>query len=274
MSKKELIAAIRKLAGKLGRTPGREEMAKHGITRRMVAEHFSGHREVMKACHLRLSPFGRVLGMDELFEDWATIARELKRLPSHAEYAKRGRHSTRPFINRFQFWSSVPVAMKQHMKERGLTEKWGDVLELIDGAECKSAYQAMIKNGGTPKVLPDRPTYGRLLGIGPMVCAPTNENGVLVLFGAMAERLGFQILRVQLGFPDVEAWRIVGPDKLQRVKIEVEYQSRNFLAHGHDRRGCDLIVCWEHNWAGCSVEVIELKKLVESMLKEPKMNFL
>jgi hypothetical protein len=262
MSKKELIVAIRKLADQLGRTPGREEMAKHGITRKMVAQHFSGHREAMKACNLRLSPYGRVLGMDELFADWAGIARELKRLPSHAEFSKRSRHSSRPFINRFRFWSSVPAAMRQYIEEHGLTTEWADVMELIARTEGEAAYQAMLNNGIAARVLTDRPMYGNFLRMGPMVCAPTNENGVLVLFGAMAEQLGFLILRVQIGFPDVEAWRIIGPDRLQRVKIEMEYQSRNFLTHGHNLKGCDLIICWEHNWPDCPVEVIELKRLV------------
>lgn len=141
------------------------------------------------------------------------------------------------------------------------------MVELIDvKTKGEAGYRAMLENGVIPKVLTDRPMYGNYLRMGPMVCAPTNENGVLVLFGAMAERLGFLILRVQLGFPDVEAWRVVGPDRLQRVKIEAEYQSRNFLAHGHDPKGCDLIVCWEDNWPECPVEVVELRKLVEGVL--------
>jgi hypothetical protein len=28
----------------------------------------------------------------------------------------------------------------------------------------------------------------------------------------------------------------------------------------HDPNGCDIIVCWEHNWPECPLEVIELKK--------------
>ncbi len=35
---------------------------------------------------------------------------------------------------------------------------------------------------------------------------------------------------------------------LERVRIEFEYQSRNFHTHGHPVDGCDVIVCWEHNW--------------------------
>jgi hypothetical protein len=36
----------------------------------------------------------------------------------------------------------------------------------------------------------------------------------------------------------------------QRVRIEFEYESRNFVKHGHDKNGCDLIVRWTHNWKG------------------------
>jgi hypothetical protein len=263
VSKEELTIAIRKLAEELGRSPKRNELVKRGISRKLVARHFGGHREAMKACNLELSPYGRRLGMKELFDDWAGIARELKRVPTHGEYDARSRYSTRPLMDRFQLWSSVPAAMSQYMEEQGLTAEWADVLEMIvREAENKSEYQALLGSGLEPKVLRDRPMYGKLVALGPLVCAPTNENGVLVLFGAMAERLGFLILRVQLGFPDVEAWRIVGPDRLQRVKAEVEYLSRNFLAHGHDPKGCDLIICWENNWPECPLEVIELKKFV------------
>jgi len=47
----------------------------------------------------------------------------------------------------------------------------------------------------------------------------------------------------------------------QLVKIEFERESRNFLRHGHLPSGCDVIVCWVHNWPECPVEVIELSTL-------------
>jgi hypothetical protein len=31
----------------------------------------------------------------------------------------------------------------------------------------------------------------------------------------------------------------------------------------HDLKGCDMIVCWEHNWPECPLEVLELKSLVK-----------
>ncbi|HZU31200.1 MAG TPA: hypothetical protein VFB79_08805 [Candidatus Angelobacter sp.] len=114
-----------------------------------------------------------------------------------------------------------------------------------------------------PKVLMDRPMYGGLMKMGPLVCGPTNELGVILLFGALAEKLGFMVLRVQTEFPDCEAWRVVEKERLQQVRIEFEYESRNFLSHAHDPAGCDLIVCWEDNWPECPVEVVELKSVAQ-----------
>jgi hypothetical protein len=83
----------------------------------------------------------------------------------------------------------------------------------------------------------------------------------------VAERLGFQMLRIQTEFPDGEALRRVSENRLQQVKLEFEHQSRNFLYHNHDAAKCDLIVCWEHNWPECPLEVLELKTAIRS---EPK----
>jgi hypothetical protein len=89
-----------------------------------------------------------------------------------------------------------------------------------------------------------------------------NEAGVVFAFGVLARRLGFVVHRVQTEFPDCEAMRRMAKGQWQRVRIEFEYESRNFVKHGHDKNGCDLIVCWTHNWEGCPLEVVELKKWV------------
>jgi hypothetical protein len=48
------------------------------------------------------------------------------------------------------------------------------------------------------------------------------------------------------------------------VKAEVEVFSRSFQEHQHDPKGCDMIICWVHNWPECPewIEVIELSKIV------------
>jgi hypothetical protein len=86
--------------------------------------------------------------------------------------------------------------------------------------------------------------------------------GVVFLFGTQAARLGFMVTLVQAEFPDCEAFVEVAPNRLQRLRIEFEKESRNFLKHGHDPNGCDLIVCWEHNWPECPVEVLALRDVI------------
>lgn len=108
----------------------------------------------------------------------------------------------------------------------------------------------------------DQPMYGEPLFDSPLMCAPINEMGVVLLFGAMARQLGFYVIRVQPEFPDCEALRRVERNRCQLVKIEFEQESRNFLVHNHPPTGADLIVCWSHNWLDCPIEVIELKSLV------------
>ena len=60
-----------------------------------------------------------------------------------------------------------------------------------------------------PMILRDRPMYGPVMRPCPLVCGPVNEAGVIFLFGVMAEKLGFVVLRIQTEFPDCEALRHV-----------------------------------------------------------------
>jgi hypothetical protein len=109
----------------------------------------------------------------------------------------------------------------------------------------------------------DRPVMGAPFDRSPLTNAPMNELGVVLLFGMVAADMGFQVESLQGKFPDCEAKREVAPGKWQRSRIEFEYESKNFHLHGHDPKGCDVIVCWRHNWKECpaEIEVIELCRL-------------
>ena len=56
-------------------------------------------------------------------------------------------------------------------------------------------------------------------------------------------------------------------ERWQRVRIEFEFESRNFWEHGHAVSGCDVIVCWRHNWDDCPkhIEVVELSGVIKSL---------
>jgi hypothetical protein len=96
---------------------------------------------------------------------------------------------------------------------------------------------------------------------------PVNEQGVVLLFGMLAKELGYVIEAVQKGFPDCEAKRQIGPERWQRVNIEFEFESKNFHQHGHPVTGCDVIVCWRHNWEQCPkhIEIVELSSVIKSL---------
>jgi hypothetical protein len=84
----------------------------------------------------------------------------------------------------------------------------------------------------------------------------------------LSRQLGFIIDAVQAGFPDLLARMEVQPGRWQPVRVEVEYESRNFKRHGHDPQQCDLIVCWRHNWKNCppNLQVLELSKIVKQLV--------
>jgi hypothetical protein len=140
----------------------------------------------------------------------------------------------------------------------------GDRLDVA--ALQRRAAGQVLENGNTGSVRKDRPVMGEPFDRSPMTNAPVNELGLMVLFGMVAAGLGLQVESVQGKFPDCVAKREVAPGKWQYLRIEFEYESKNFKLHGHDPKGCDMIVCWRHNWKECpeGIEVVELSRLVGS----------
>jgi hypothetical protein len=93
--------------------------------------------------------------------------------------------------------------------------------------------------------------------------APKNEKELVALFASLSSsHLGFSIRKIRRRFPDCIAYR-----GGQRLRIEFEFQSRNFKSHHHRASGCDLIVCWHDNWgdaAPARLEILELRTLFNS----------
>jgi hypothetical protein len=167
------------------------------------------------------------------------------------------------------------LAISQNQKQNPFTT---EVTEEHGGTPIKRAneiadLQIGTRNGreeffplrpsASSVVKKDRPVMGEPFDRSPMTNAPVNELGVMVLFGMVAAGLGLQVESVQGKFPDCVANRQVAPGKWQYLRIEFEYESKNFKLHGHDPKGCDMIVCWKHNWKECpaEIEVVELCRL-------------
>ena len=133
-------------------------------------------------------------------------------------------------------------------------------LERVTGVIWEKTKKGWKKRGGLGWLGEKRglPLMGRS-----MTLEPVNEQGVVLLFGEMAKELGFVIERVGTGFPDCVAARKVGGE-WKTVRIEFEFLSSRF---DHDPAGCDLVVCWEHDWKGCPVEVLPLAEMAKGQIE-------
>ena len=109
---------------------------------------------------------------------------------------------------------------------------------------------------------------GDLINFRGLVYSPINENGVIFLFGKVIEDINMYIEEIKSGFPDCVGRRFKGKG-WEKVYIEFEYKSSNFIEHKHDPDVCDLIVCWEHDWPDCPLEVIELKHIIKTLPNKP-----
>lgn len=114
----------------------------------------------------------------------------------------------------------------------------------------------------------ERSLVGDLINFRGLVYSPLNENGVVFLFGKVAGDLNMYVEEIKPGFPDCIARRFTGKG-WERLRVEFEYRSRNFKSHAHDPSACDMVVCWEHDWADCPLEVIELKDRIKEMENRP-----
>ncbi len=325
ISKEEVLSTLQQLATELGRAPTREELEQmSGISPAVVRKHFTRHRSAVRAAGLESAPTGppRMIQNQDLLEDWGRVTRELKRMPTQAEYRSAGKYSYRCVIDRFQRWRLTATAFMDAEAKGALRGEWKDVLETIRStperrqvrqARWARKFMAAVRRGGPNlqmepmkplkpalppplegmkcvtttmltvlvastvlgggflrRVLPDRPLLGEPMHTADLTHEPVNEMGVSMLFAMMARDLGFILEAIQPGFPDCRAKMEVLPGRWQDVRIEFEKDSRSFAEHGHDPKGCDMIVCWRHNWKACPKEimVLELRKAVRMRRQE------
>ena len=209
-----------------------------------------------------------------LFLDWAGLVRKLGKLPTMAEYEMHGSYSVRPLIRRYGGWVHVPAGLMEFAREERLEGEWGDVLDVIarhkeeeaDGRRTSGSTNGRMpkSNIGRPRIFKDRPIYGRPMMDMALGLAPTNEMGVVFLFGTVAKQMGFMVIRLQTEFPDCEAfWGKWSRDAGNWFGLSLNTKVATSWLMGNKVDDCDLIVCWKNNWEGCPLEVIELSTVME-----------
>ncbi|MBX3381749.1 MAG: hypothetical protein KF805_16775 [Phycisphaeraceae bacterium] len=272
ITRKQIIDAIVPLARELGRSPSKLDFqARTKITQRAIERHFNNWNEALAAADLPPNVI-RGLTADELLDDWGTATRKLRKCATVAEYLIDGKYSRNAYLRRFNSWAGVGRAF---YSRSAADLSWQDVIKVIRDHEARGTRPWLISPDrkinleATPaaSLAPSSITYGETLDFDLLRNAPVNEAGVVYLFGCLASKLGYAVEAVQAAFPDCEAKRKDADGLLRRVRIEFEFESKNFLLHKHDVAGCDVIVCWRDNWEGCPLQVVDLSVELEKLKK-------
>lgn len=275
-SKEDVLATIQSSLQKMPnkRLTGNRFISESGMTVADILRYWDNWSSAMKDAGADFGRYHERISPEDLLTDWGEIARELGQIPTRNQYKRQGAYSPGVFERNFGTWSAVLDAFRSYAIDK---EEWLDVLELlpesnehVPSSNVNSDPQPQTASkGARHKKLDDRPAYGDPMDFRGLRRAPVNEDGVILLFGMVARELGYLVESVQGGFPDCEAKRQKAPGKWQRVRIEYEFESRNFQEHNHDPTRCDLIVCWSHNWPACpmDLEVLELKEVIKGLSK-------
>jgi hypothetical protein len=241
-----------------------KELTACGLLRKVVRRHFESHNELLAAAGFPPT-VRRARGphkLEDLFAEFRRLHIELGHPPRRGEYEAQGIFSSEPLLKLFGSWPEVTAAYDAWTSHPPAVPS--SAAPVVDTAPALRTETHAL-GAPRPKTQPiydklaEQPICGRPLNYLSMLHEPTNEQGVVLLFGMMAEKLGFLIDNVRTGFPDCDAKRRVGPNEFQRIRIEFEYLSSRF---NHPEEGCDLVVCWKHDTDKLKVEVLELAKLI------------
>jgi len=117
------------------------------------------------------------------------------------------------------------------------------------------------------KIGRDISIVGGPINYGGLIYSPVNELGVVLLFGMVFEELGMIVEEVRGAFPDAVIRRFNGRG-WTREFVEFEYKSSQYKQHKHPLEGCDIIVCWLHDWTECPLEICELNSLIRLLPRD------
>jgi hypothetical protein len=261
----QILTAIRELAGPdATHAPTyRSFLDNTSFTLSRVRTAFGCYANAVEALGLKVAHSNKLPTREELLQDFGETVRRTGATPIQKEFTKQRRHAVGTIRKLFGGWRAIPAAFRTFAAAK---PEWTDVLAILDHEAREgvspSIHQAILVQRADGAA-GDPPTCGEQIDFRALRHAPINELGVVFLFGMLSGELGFTVDIVRAGFPDCEALRPAGDGKWQRVRIEFEFESRSFSLHGHDPSGCDVIVCWRHNWIDCPphLEVLELQQL-------------
>jgi hypothetical protein len=260
LTRQSIIEKVKRIAKDSGTSVTREEFIKRtGITGSRILWLFpeGGWLEVLKLAGLPPHPrLRRFLPDETLLQEYHRVASSLGRIPTWQSFSSRSKFRFRTYRCRFG-------------NTRRILERYLDYLmkNAPDSPLVKlTRARLMYESEPTDMERDESPTSFYFQG---MQHPPENEQGVALLFGMVCHRLGFIVQSVGISYPDCIAKRRISRNRSQPrwrvVRVEFEYTSLRFREHKHDPAKCDVIVCWEHNWPTCPIEVIELSSVIKHL---------
>lgn len=245
ITKPDLIAQAKILAAKLGKntltiTDWRGKgICDDGVIRRR----FGSWSNFLKECGLEIGN-PQDISNDGLLSEMGRLHNLLGKKVSPGDMDSKGTFSSSTYIRRWGSWQNA----------------WACYLDSPYSQPSRNLQEVCEVS------LLGKPQFGEIINVPGMLHAPVNELGVIYLFALASKKLGFNIEAVQADFPDAIAKRrLPGQKHWETVRIEFEFKSKHFKKQNHPIKGCDLIVCWEHDWKECPLPVLELSKMIKRL---------
>ena len=221
---------------------------------------FGSWNAALEASGLEMSPnFIREVPLQTLADEFLRVSNQLGRIPTIRQLTRRSRYVSHTF------GSGKPGGyggFKRRAIEHLLSGGARIAPAVRDAFDAERARLVSEVSASLPAAIQDTPhRQGRTLNFRAFAYAPTCEHDVVQMFGSVAAELGFEIVGNRSAFPDCEARRAQGfaRETFAKCLIEYEFSSSDYRRHKHPPTGCDLVVCWIHDWDDCPIEVLELQ---------------
>lgn len=263
----ECISEMKRVASLLGKTylTGKAYNKHANINNQLVVSVFGSWLEALAAAGLSVSPhYKREIPFETLANNFLTVAKELQKIPTLQQMVRRTTPVDHTYAGRFGGYNKF--------KEKAIGFILSSCPSLPPSIRTMLAIElSRIKNLEGPTVAEGAALashhQGRTLNFRAFSYAPTSEHDVVQMFGAIAHELGFEIIGNRSAFPDCEArrWTATARESYEKCLIEYEFSSSDYKKHKHPMKGCDLIVCWIHDWLECPIEVLELSKVIRKL---------
>jgi len=214
-SRDQIIQILQHLSKQLGKRSLSNRDVARVIPESTINGHFGSLGNALEAAGLeRTEPGSNLRGRgprlsdDDLFGNLLNIERQIGKEPGYNDCLAHGRHSVKPYKQRFGRWSGVLAHYRKWKTEH---PELCEASATADGSHvnapsAKAQSSVLDRAASPPLQVRKAPAqfYGEQIDFRGFRYAPTNEQGVVFLFGLVSRELGFNIEAIQQGFPDCE----------------------------------------------------------------------